>query len=101
VNNLGNQLAHLVLVPNPPHNEKSDFGLEGSLIYNANADMFTFSGIGYYNPKIFKDITPKKAPLATLLRKLIEKKEISGELYEGIWHDIGTPKRLKEINENF
>ncbi|QOP46552.1 N-acetylmuramate alpha-1-phosphate uridylyltransferase MurU [Sulfurimonas paralvinellae] len=98
---LGNKLAHLILVPNPPHNEKGDFGLEGSLICNKSASMFTFSGIGYYNPKIFKDITPIKAPLAPLLRKLIEKKEISGELYKGIWHDIGTPQRLNKINENF
>lgn len=98
---LGDKLAHLVLVPNPPHNEKGDFGLEGSLIINKNNNMLTFSGIGYYNPKIFKDIAPKKAPLAPLLRKLIEKKEISGELYRGIWHDIGTPERLNKINENF
>jgi MurNAc alpha-1-phosphate uridylyltransferase len=63
--------------------------------------MFTFSGIGYYNPKIFKDIAAKKAPLAPLLREYIDKKEISGELYRGKWHDIGTPQRLKEINENF
>lgn len=98
---LKDKLAHLVLVPNPPHNEKGDFGLENSLIVNKSDNMFTFSGIGYYNPKIFKDIEAKKAPLAPLLRELIEKKEISGELYRGIWHDIGTPERLQKINENF
>jgi len=98
---LGGKMAHLILVPNPPHNEKGDFGLEGSLVCNKNDDMVTFSGIGYYNPKIFKNSEPIKAPLAQLLRKMIEKKEISGELYRGIWHDIGTPQRLQKINENF
>jgi len=98
---LGEKMAHLILVPNPPHNEKGDFGLEGSLVCNKSDDMVTFSGIGYYNPKIFKNSEPIKAPLAPLLRKMIEKKEISGELYRGIWHDIGTPQRLQEINENF
>ena len=98
---LSDKMAHLILVPNPPHNEKGDFGLEGSLVCNKSDDMVTFSGIGYYNPKIFKNSEPTKAPLAPLLRKMIEKKEISGELYRGIWHDIGTPQRLQTINENF
>jgi len=98
---LGDKMAHLILVPNPPHNEKGDFGLEGSLVCNKSDDMVTFSGIGYYNPKIFKNLQPIKALLAPLLRKMIEKQEISGELYRGIWHDIGTPQRLQKINENF
>ncbi len=98
---LGEKMAHLILVPNPPHNEKGDFGLKGSLVCNEADDMFTFSGIGYYNPKIFTDKKPIKAPLAPLLREMIEKNKISGELYKGIWHDIGTPQRLQKINENF
>jgi len=98
---LEQKLAHLILVPNPPHNEKGDFGLEGSLVCNKSNDMVTFSGIAYYNPKIFKNLTPTEAPLAPLLRKMIEKKEISGTLYRGLWHDIGTPQRLQKINENF
>ena len=98
---LSEKMAHLILVPNPPHNEKGDFGLEGSLVCNKSDDMVTFSGIGYYNPKIFTNSEPTKAPLAPLLREMIEKKEISGELYRGIWHDIGTPQRLQKINENF
>jgi MurNAc alpha-1-phosphate uridylyltransferase len=97
---LKNKLAHLILVPNPPHNEKGDFGLDDSLVLNKDDDMYTFSGIGYYNPKMFQNIAAKKAPLAPLLREMIEKQQISGELYRGVWHDIGTPQRLKEINEN-
>jgi MurNAc alpha-1-phosphate uridylyltransferase len=49
---------------------------------------------------MFQNIAAKKAPLAPLLREMIEKQQISGELYRGVWHDIGTPQRLKEINEN-
>lgn len=98
---LGKNPAHLILVPNPPHNEKGDFGLEGSLVCNKSDNMFTFSGIGYYNPKIFTDLQPTKAPLAPLLREMIKQKKISGELHRGIWHDIGTPQRLQKINENF
>jgi MurNAc alpha-1-phosphate uridylyltransferase len=98
---LQDKSAHIVLVPNPPHNKNGDFGLEDTYISNVAQKMFTFSGIGYYHPSIFNDILPQKAPLAPLLRDLADKKELSGEFFEGVWHDIGTPQRLKEINENF
>jgi MurNAc alpha-1-phosphate uridylyltransferase len=96
---LGDKLAHLILVPNPEHNPDGDFGLEDSLVLNVAQNMFTFSGIGYYHPKIFAGIYEQKAPLAPLLRNFCDRKMISGELYNGRWYDIGTPKRLEMINE--
>jgi len=96
---LGKKMAHLVLVPNPQHNPKGDFGLDGADILNEATNMYTFSGIGYYNPKLFDNIPEEKSPLAPLLRDAIAKKEVSGELFTKTWHDVGTPKRLKEIND--
>jgi len=96
---LGEKMAHLILVPNPPHNEKGDFGLEGTEILNTSKNMYTFSGIGYYNPKLFQDREIKKEPLAPLLRTATQNHALSGELFTKRWHDIGTPKRLKEIND--
>jgi len=96
---LKEKLAHLVLVPNPPHNEKGDFNLVGSEVSNEGKNMLTFSGIAYYNPKIFQGLRVDKRPLAPLLRKHIEKNQVSGELFTKRWHDIGTPQRLQEIND--
>ena len=97
--NLGNNLAHLILVQNPKHNPNGDFGLKNASVLNEDKIQYTFSGIGYYNPKLFKDLDVEKSALAPLLRAEIKNKNISGELFSGIWHDIGTPQRLKEINE--
>ncbi len=96
---LGSNLAHLILVPNPQHNKNGDFGLKNACVLNKDDTQYTFSGIGYYNPKLFKDLDVEKLALAPLLRAEIKNKNISGELFSGIWHDIGTPQRLKEINE--
>ena len=95
---LGEKMAHLILVPNPPQHEKGDFGLKEGRVLNEAENMYTFSGIAYYNPKLFEGVEPKKAPLAPLLREAITKNMISGELFTKRWHDIGTPKRLQEIN---
>ena len=95
---LKDKLAHLILVPNPPHNPKGDFGLDNACVLNDNTKKYTFSGIGYYNPKIFKGLRAEKLALAPILREYIETQDISGELFDGTWHDIGTPQRLDEIN---
>ena len=90
--------AHLILVPNPPHNPKGDFGVEDGLLLNDDAQMYTFSGIGYYHPSFFKNVELQKAPLAPLLREFTEKKLLSAEVFNKVWHDIGTPQRLENIN---
>lgn len=97
---LGDKLAYLVLVPNPDHNQKGDFAFKHGLAQNSGDEMFTFSGIGYYSPKLFDSLELNtSAPLAPLLRKAIEREQISAELFTNLWHDIGTPQRLEEINK--
>ena len=95
---LKDDLAHLILVPNPSHNPEGDFALENERVLNEGANKFTFSGIGYYSPKLFKGLEPQKSALAPLLRKAIKDEKVSGSLYSGIWHDIGTPQRLEAVN---
>ena len=95
---LKDKKAHLILVPNPAHNPKGDFGLHNNLLTNSTDEMYTFSGIGYYDPSLFDNVELQKSPLAPLLRKAIDKSEVSGEVFRNIWHDIGTQERLKEIN---
>jgi MurNAc alpha-1-phosphate uridylyltransferase len=88
-------VSHLILVPNPEHNPHGDFALKDGKVTNAKA--YTFSGIGYYHPKLFEGVTYGKSPLAPLLRQAIERGEVTGELYTGEWRDIGTPERLERL----
>jgi MurNAc alpha-1-phosphate uridylyltransferase len=96
---MGEKLAHLILVPNPEHNLKGDFGLNGTSVLNEDKIKYTFSGIGYYSPKLFNNLEYGKSALSPLLRDAIAKNEVSGELFNNIWHDIGTPQRLEDINK--
>ena len=103
------KLAHLWLVPNPPHNPKGDFGLdENGLALNLPATStlprLTFSTIALYR-KTFFDSLPAgnlhglKAPLAPLLRRAMDNQQVSAELYTQAWTDVGTPARLDELNQ--
>ncbi len=89
-------LAHLVLVPNPEHNPEGDFALDGNRVIDNR--QYTFSGIGYYSPKLFDGVPYGKSALAPLLRAAIKEGKVTGELYEGEWLDIGTPERLELLN---
>ena len=71
---LKDDLAHLVLVNNPEHNLDGDFGLDGNRVLNSAKDMYTFSGIGYYSPKLFNSLHVEKKGLAPILRKYIKLK---------------------------
>ncbi len=105
------KLAHLWLVPNPAHNPKGDFGLSASgLALNQADEKFTYSTIGLYRSALFAppfcDIAPGnpagiKAALAPLLRAAMDQALVSAELYTGAWTDVGTPERLRCLNESF
>ena len=90
------KLAHLVLVNNPAHNPDGDFTYEFGKIYNNGKNRLTFSGIGIYDPKLFKSFAAEKLALAPILRDAIDKELISAEYFTGKWFDIGTQERLVE-----
>ena len=93
--------GHLVLVKNPEHNQTGDFGLleNDCLALNMNA-LYTFSGIAVYHPRFFDVMeTGVKMQLLPLLKSSISNSLIKGELFEGIWSDIGTLERLEAINK--
>ncbi len=94
-------LAHLVLVDNPPQHPQGDFAIEADMLKHTGAQMLTFSGVGVYHPDLFRDIVKgEPAKLAPLLRKAIENKRATAQYYQGVWHDIGTPERLKQLDES-
>ena len=93
-------IGHLVLVNNPEHNPKGDFGIMDDGILTMNSERpLTFSGIAIYDPKFFSELAEgNKIKLAPMLEIAINKKCIQGELFEGLWSDVGTPERLNMIN---
>jgi MurNAc alpha-1-phosphate uridylyltransferase len=95
---LGPRLAHLVLVPNPPWHMAGDFTLANGVIGNAASPRYTYAGISVLSPRLVDGVAAgRKAQLAPLWRAAAERGEVSGELYEGYWNDVGTPERLKSL----
>jgi MurNAc alpha-1-phosphate uridylyltransferase len=91
-------LAHLVLVPNPAHNQNGDFVLRAGRIVEEPGERLTFSGVGVYRPELFAGCEDGIFKLAPLLRGAAKAGRVSGELHDGEWLDIGTPQRLSELD---
>ena len=109
----GGRLAHLWLVPNPPHHPRGDFGMseDGSALADPAPQMhrYTYSTIGLFRAEFFApprcDIPPGNpaglhAPLAPMLRAAMARGQVSAQLYAGTWIDVGTPQRLAELNDD-
>lgn len=97
---LGEDEAHLVLVPNPPQHPEGDFVLQGDRVGEQGGDRCTFAGIGLYRPSLFAGLE-RGAParLAPLLRQAMARQRVGGELHRGRWEDVGTPARLQALDE--
>lgn len=93
-------LAHLVMVDNPPQHPKGDFLLESGRLKADGEKQLTFSGIGVYSPALFDVVVPgEAAKLAPLLKAAMLNGLVTGEHHLGVWHDIGTPERLRQIDQ--
>ena len=108
---ISDALAHIWLVPNPPHHPAGDFGLSPQgLALSTSAgfgECFTYSTYGLYKRAFFgqpgQTIPPGnpqgiKAPLAPMLRAAMDRGQVTASLYRGLWVDIGTPERLAQMN---
>jgi N-acetyl-alpha-D-muramate 1-phosphate uridylyltransferase len=100
----GGDLAHLVLVDNPPQHPRGDFGLSAGPGRRAvsprveGQPSFTFSGLACYWPAFFAGLTPGRRPLKPLLDAAIDAGRVAGSHWTGRWTDVGTPERLAALD---
>jgi len=90
--------GRIVLVPNPTHHPRGDFGVEGDVVVDREVDRFTYSGVGVYRPEFFAGCSPGQFPMLPLFKRAIAARLLRGELHRDEWCDVGTPERLAELD---
>lgn len=90
------QPPSIVLVPNPAHHPRGDFGLDRSGRVCADPPLLTYAGIGLFDPRPFAELPPGRTPLKPLLDAAIARGELHGLVFGGLWIDVGTPERLED-----
>lgn len=95
------RLAHLWLVPNPPHHPRGDFGLdESGLAHSDGEPRWTYSTIALLHAGLLAGIRAgEKATLRPCLDAAMQAGRVSAEIHRGAWTDVGTPQRLAQLQE--
>ncbi|GGC78999.1 N-acetylmuramate alpha-1-phosphate uridylyltransferase MurU [Undibacterium terreum] len=92
-------IAWVYMVKNPPYHLEGDFAMSLMGLSNQGEPKLTFGNIGVYRPEMFASVTPgEHMRLGTLLRQYADRGQLGGELYSGMWYNIGTPEQLAELN---
>jgi len=82
-----------------------DFGLAGGLATVADGGAsFTWSGIGLFRPDFVNELMAElalgqKARLRPYLDAAIAQRRLGARRWEGGWADVGTPERLRALDE--
>lgn len=97
LHDLEGDYAHLVMIPNPAHHLKGDFELSNGRIKERVGPGVTFSGLSVMSKTLFAGLVPGKSPLRPQLEAAIHSRSLSGELWTGLWSDVGTPQRLEAL----
>ena len=100
---LGQNLAHLLLVDNPPQHPAGDFYLaaDGQVLSDAPEGQAkcTFAGISVVSPQLFAGLEAGKRALAPLLRAAMQAGQVSGQALQQSWVDVGTIERLEQLDQ--
>ncbi len=91
---------HLVMVPNPPFHSAGDFALDADERLSLSGKLrYTFGNIGLYDTRMFRDLAPgTQRALTPYYRESIAAGHATGELYTGMWENVGTPAQLEALD---
>jgi MurNAc alpha-1-phosphate uridylyltransferase len=87
--------AHLVMVANPAWHLHGDYGLLNGIV-NFEEPKFTYASFGLFSPSLFLNCVGGTYGLfsPSLIDVAIQEGQVTGELYSGSWHNIGTLEDL-------
>ncbi len=93
----GDARGVLVLVPRPAWRSQGDFGLDTQSMVKLAPPSYVFAGISMLHPALFEPYAPGRRALKPILDAAIERRSLRGEVHAGMWNDVGTPDRLREV----
>ena len=87
-------VAHLVLAPNPSYHADGDMTLDELGLVRREPRTHTFSSLGVYGTSLFEGVVPVRAKLFPWLWQFCEAGRVTGEVYEGMWFNVGDVREL-------
>lgn len=90
-------LAHLIMVENPDFHPRGDFCLENGRITENVGRKLTYASLAVLCPELFAGCKPGVFSIVPLLQAAMRAGRVSGECFNGKWHNIGTLQQLLAV----
>jgi MurNAc alpha-1-phosphate uridylyltransferase len=91
--------AWLWLLPNPDFNAAGDFGLDGDRVRREGDRPLTYSSIALMRRRLVDGVVPgTRAKINQFLFASAGAGRLGGLMFEGEWHNLGTPEQLAALN---
>jgi N-acetyl-alpha-D-muramate 1-phosphate uridylyltransferase len=92
---------HMVMVPNPGYHPGGDFSLTDGRLALDGASRVTFGNVALYRTALFRELPRReKLKILPLFLDWIGRGWASGELYTGLWANVGTPDELARLDRH-
>jgi MurNAc alpha-1-phosphate uridylyltransferase len=91
-------------VPNPSFHPRGDFGLDADglgLAEGAGPDgrRWTYANLALMRASLCAHIAPgTRVALGPLLYDGMRRRDITAQVYTGVWENVGTPAQLQTLN---
>jgi MurNAc alpha-1-phosphate uridylyltransferase len=91
--------AHLVATANPDFHPNGDFAIEDGLVRRDGEPRLTYANIGVFHPRAFDDLAAHAVlRLFPWAFAFADVGRMTGEVFDGIWHNVGTPEQLATLD---
>jgi MurNAc alpha-1-phosphate uridylyltransferase len=92
-------LGHLWLVPNPPFHTAGDFALGADGRLSREGDRaWTYANLALLKPALVAGVAAgTRAPLGPCLFAAAAQGRLTGQVWAGEWHNVGTPEQLAAL----
>lgn len=88
------------MVDNPTYLPQGDFFLEqGKIGLLGETIKYTYANIAVLRPEFFANAPDGPFPLRDLLFKHILAGKVTGQYFNDVWYNVGTPADLAMVNQ--
>lgn len=89
-------LAHVVLTPTPGYRDQGDFDYANGRV-TQRGNGFVYCGIAVLSAALFDGVDLAHFSLRDLYFELIQRGQLSAQVHQGVWHDIGTVAQYRAL----
>lgn len=88
----------MIVLNNCQDHQEGDFGISGHLAVKNSKVKYNYANIAILNKSCFAGYPSGNRKLVEIFDDLIEQKQLAAKIYRGLWHNVGTLEKLKQLD---